>query len=293
MDAILLMAYGTPEHLDEMDDYLLDIRGGRPTPPELIEEIKERYRKIGGKSPLTETTKKQAALLAEAIGKKVYIGMRHWHPFINKTISEMKADGVESFTAIVMAPHYSALSIGRYKEQVDTACDEHDYKPQIKFIESWWNNEALISTQKTHLQNALNKIDKDLKTKVLFTAHSLPERIREMNDPYESQLLDNASAIAESFPNIDWEFCFQSAGASPEPWLGPSIEERIPQLAADQYQHVLIAPIGFVCDHVEILYDIDIGAQAIGRETAIEVSRIESLNTSDGLIQALADTAIQ
>lgn len=296
--AILLMAYGTVSSLDDMAAYLLDIREGRPPSPELVREMRRRYEAIGG-SPLLRLAEAQARALEAELDRRgraapVFLGMRHWTPRIRDAVAAMKAAGVTEAVAIVLAPHYSSLSIGRYRKRLDEALAETGASIRFRVVESWWNQPRLFEAFERRIRAALARWDgaPPAKTRVLFSAHSLPARIKAMGDPYEDQLLAHARALADRLGLGDWSFVFQSAGASPEPWLGPAIEDEIPRLAAEGYRRLLVVPTGFVCDHVEILYDLDLEAKALAVHHGIELARTESMNDFAPFIQALADTVL-
>jgi ferrochelatase len=296
--AVLLMAYGSPENLDELEPYLLDIRGGRPTTPALVVEMRQRYQQIGGRSPLLEITRTQAAALQAAWeirhGKnglrfKTYVGMRHWQPRIADAVSQISADGITSIIGFVMAPHQSRLSTGAYFSKLDEACANLSPAPEIIRIESWHDHPAFIAALAEKAHSALLKFE--AQPFVLFSAHSLPARLLQEGDPYQPQLLETAALLAQrlSLPSERWSFCFQSAGRSLEPWMGPSIEDALVELAKKGEKDVLVIPVGFVCDHVEVLYDLDIAARRLAVEKGIHLERSESLNASPAFISALAD----
>ena len=291
--AILILAYGTPSSMDDMAAYLLDVREGRVPSPELVSEMQHRYTLIG-KSPLNELTMAQAQAVQDEVRRrghdaKVYVGMRHWKPWIKDTVATMKADGVEEAVAIVMAPHFSSLSIGKYRKRVELAQQELGSAISFKFVESWWQQPKFLGALDSKVRAALAKFKDGARVKVVFTAHSLPERIMKMGDPYDSQLKDNAKALAARLGITDWMFAYQSAGASPEPWLGPAIEDVIPDLAKQGYKDVLVAPLGFVCDHVEILYDLDIEAQKVAADCGVHLERTQMMNTTPEFIAAVVD----
>ncbi|MBM4155374.1 MAG: ferrochelatase [Lentisphaerae bacterium] len=293
--AILLMAYGTVSSLDDMPAYLLDIREGRPPSPDLVREMRRRYEAIGG-SPLLRLAEAQARALEAELARRgraapVYLGMRHWSPRIRDAVAAMKAAGVTEAVAVVLAPHYSSLSIGRYRKRLDEALAETDASIRFRVVETWWDQPRLFEAFEGRIRAALARWDgaPPARTRVLFSAHSLPARIKAMGDPYEDQLLAHAKALADRLGLADWMFVFQSAGASPEPWLGPAIEDEIPRLAAEGYRRLLVVPTGFVCDHVEILYDLDLEAKALAADHGIELARTESMNTFPPFIAALAD----
>ena len=294
--AVLMLAYGSPDSLDDMEAYLNDIRGGRPMSPEFVAEFKSRYAQIGGKSPLNERTFEQAEetemlLRSRGYDFKVYVGMRHWMPWIKDTVAQMHEDGVREAVGIVMAPHYSSMSVGRYWEKVAEAQKLVGSSIEFTHVDSWCRQESLLAAQESHVREGLNKFGRKERehVKIVFSAHSLPARLLQMGDPYDDELQENARSLAERVGEVDWMFCYPSAAHTGERWLGPQIEEGIVQLAEEGYKQVLAAPIGFVCDHVEILYDIDIGVQSIAAEHGIRVERIESMNSDPLFIKALGD----
>jgi ferrochelatase len=287
--AVLLLAYGGPDSLEDIPVYLLDIRGGRETPQPLIDEITERYRLIGGRSPLLDITRSVANKLRQRIALPVYTGMRHWQPTISDVVEQMDHDGVRHIVAICMAPHFSQLSIGKYRQNLDQAVAGRDMP--VTFIESW-------HTQPDYLRGLAGNVTKTLArwpeskrddVLIIFTAHSLPQSILEMGDPYDRQLRETALFLAEelSLPESGWFFSYQSAARTPVPWLGPQVEDLVIDLAADGYRDLLIAPIGFIADHVEILYDIDIGVENIASSRGLRLERTPMLNDSPPLIDAL------
>jgi len=294
------MAYGGPDSLDDIEPYLLDIRGGRPTPSDLVEEIRERYALIGGRSPILEITKQQAEALEKHLNQagetrfRTYIGMRHWQPRIREAVAQMAQDGIEKAVAVVMAPHYSQMSIGAYFKRLDEALEDLGVNIIFNRIESWHNHPSFISALAEKATRALARFANDGAEglpKVIFSAHSLPTRILDWGDPYDTQLRETARLVAEqlSLPPDRWLFCYQSAGRSAEPWLGPQIEEVIVELAQAGEQRLLVVPVGFVCDHVEILYDLDIEARQLAEAHGARLERSESLNASPVFIAALAD----
>jgi protoporphyrin/coproporphyrin ferrochelatase len=291
---ILMLAYGSPESLDDLEAYLSDIRGGRPMSPEFVAEFRGRYAQIGGKSPLNELTFAQRAateaeLASRGVGAKVYVGMRHWTPWIKDTVAHMHADGVTEAVAIVMAPHYSRMSIGRYFEKILDAQKAIGSDIHFHFVNSWCRQEKLLAAQIDRTQAGLARFDPGDKVKLVFSAHSLPARLKEMGDPYDDELQENASTLARRLGDVDWMFCYQSAAHTNEPWLGPPIETVISDLAHAGYAHILSAPIGFVCDHVEVLYDIDIGCQEIARKHGVHLERVDMMNSDPLFIGAVAD----
>ena len=291
MIGLLVMAYGGPDNLAEVEPYLMDVRGYRATAPEIVHEVRERYREIGGRSPILERTQAQADALQNALDEqgqdfKVFVGMRHWRPFIPDVLSHMRAQGIDRVVGLVMAPHYSRMSIQAYFKKIDEA----DPEMQIARIHDWHllpeYLDALVSRVRTALQRFPQSVREDVP--VIFTAHSLPERILEWGDPYPLQLLATTDALAERLRLRSYEFAYQSAAISTEPWLGPDASEMIERYAAEGKRHILICPIGFVCEHVEILYDIDIVYQKLARELGVQLERIEMLNDAPEMIRGLA-----
>jgi ferrochelatase len=294
------MAYGGPESLSEVEPFLLDIRGGRPTPPALVEEIKERYALIGGRSPLPGITRQQAAALEAHLNHgggsrfRTYVAMRHWQPRIKEAVAQMAAEGVERAVALVMAPHYSRLGGGAYFERLDEAACELGVDTAIARIESWHDHPGLVAALAEKAAVALGHFAAHEQPKLIFTAHSLPARILDQGDPYDAQLRQTATLLAArlGLPPDRWLLCYQSAGRSPEPWLGPQIEDVVVELAQAGERQLLVVPIGFVCDHVEVLYDIDIACRELAEAHGTRLERSESLNTSPTFIAALADLVL-
>lgn len=288
--AALMMAYGGPASLDEVEPYLLDVRGGRPTSSELVDEIRRRYAEIGGRSPILERTEAQARALERALGpgRAVYVGMRHWHPYIHEAVDRIVADGRRHLVGIAMAPHYSSLSVGAYEEKLLEAAAG---RFELALVRNWGDHPKFLAAVREHVAQALQRFPRPAKVQVIFTAHSLPQRILEQGDPYVDELQASARAVAEEMDIASWRFAFQSAGASPEPWLGPDAGEVLGRLAGEGAKDFLIVPIGFVCDHVEILYDIDVEYRRLARKLGVRLERTSSLNDDALLIEALADIA--
>jgi protoporphyrin/coproporphyrin ferrochelatase len=280
--ALVLMAYGSPGTADDIRPYLEDIREGRPVSDHAVEELTERYRRIGGRSPLDEITERQRAALEAELGIPVFVGMKHWRPRIADAVEQALAGGADVIVGLVLAPHYSVLSIGGYRERLEGALAG---RAVLAFIESWHDHGPFLDV----LADRVRGTD----AHVIFTAHSLPARIRETGDPYETQLLASAAAIAERSALRDWSFAFQSASPTGEPWLGPDILDELEALHAGGVRRVLAAPVGFVSDHLEILWDLDVEAREKSAELGIEFDRIESLNDDPAFIAALADLARQ
>lgn len=298
---VLMMAYGGPNSLEDIPAYLLDVRGGRPYSDELLAELTERYRAIGGRSQIVELTQAQAAgverelnnAAAEAAGLtfRTYVGMRHWHPYIREVVPDILADGVDTLVAIVMAPHYSRMSVGAYLEQLDKALQENNASVPVLSIESWKTQPAFIAAVAGRIRDALERFPAEERDDValVFTAHSLPERILQWGDPYPEELRISVETVVAEVKPRRWRFAYQSAGATADPWLGPALEETLEALAGEGVRNVLVVPIGFVCDHVEVLYDIDIEARELANSLGMRLERTESLNDHPLLCRAVAD----
>jgi ferrochelatase len=294
-NAVLLMAYGTPDTLDDVGEYFTHIRGGRRPSEEAIAHLRSRYLRIGGGTPLrriTEAVRDGLArrLAADGEPRAVYVGMKHWHPFIGETIGEMLRDGMRRVTAIALAPHYSRMSVGAYRQAVEDANARLDDPLEVSFVERWHAEPAFVELIAARVGAALDRLDADQRSAatVVFTAHSLPVRIREWQDPYERELLESSAAVAERARLRDWRFAWQSAGGTSEPWIGPDILDYLATMHAEGVRVVVQVPIGFVSDHLEILYDIDIEAMAVARELGMRLVRTELPNASPELIEVLA-----
>jgi protoporphyrin/coproporphyrin ferrochelatase len=270
------MAYGSPETADDIRPYLEDIREGRPVSDHAVEELTERYRRIGGRSPLDEVTERQRAALERELELPVHVGMKHWQPRIADAVEAAVGGGATAIVGVVLAPHYSALSIAGYRERLEAALDG---RAELHFVESWHDHEPFIAV----LADRVRGTD----AHVVFTAHSLPERILAMGDPYRDELLETSRLIAERAGLEDWSFAFQSASPTGEPWLGPDLLDELDALHERGVRKVLVAPIGFVSDHLEILWDLDVEARERAAELGLELDRIESLNDDPQFIRAL------
>jgi protoporphyrin/coproporphyrin ferrochelatase len=275
--AVVLMAYGSPTRPEDIPAYFADIRGGRPVRPEALAELAERYRRIGGSSPLNEITERQRAALEHELGAPVYVGMRHWTPRIAEAADRALGEGAQRIVGLVLAPHYSSISIGGYRDRLAEAVGD---RAELVMIESWHDHRPLLDI----LAGRIRGTD----AHVVFTAHSLPERILAEGDPYKDQLLETSRLVAERAEVETWSFAFQSASPTGEPWLGPDILEELECLHADGVRKVLVAPVGFVSDHLEILWDIDVEAREKAAELGLELDRIESLNDAPEFARALA-----
>jgi protoporphyrin/coproporphyrin ferrochelatase len=276
-DAVVLMAYGSPSSVEDIRPYLEDIREGRPVSDAAVEELTERYRRIGGRSPLDEITERQRAALERELGIPAFVGMKHWRPRIADAAARALEGGTRRVLGLVLAPHYSRLSIAGYRERLEAALEG---RAELEFVESWHDHEPFLDVLADRVRGA--------DAHVVFTAHSLPERILAMGDPYKGELLETSRLVADRAGLERWSFAFQSASETGEPWLGPDILEELGDLHARGIDKVLVAPVGFVSDHLEILWDLDVEARDRAAELGLELDRIESLNDDPAFIQALA-----
>jgi protoporphyrin/coproporphyrin ferrochelatase len=278
-DAVILMAYGSPATADDIRPYFEDIRGGRPVSDEAVAELAERYRRIGGRSPLDEVTEAQRAALERELGIPVFVGMKHWRPRIAEAVERALEGGATRIVGLVLAPHYSRMSVGEYRERLEAALDGRD--TELVLVESWHDDPAFLDVVAARVR--------ETGAWVVFTAHSLPERILAGGDPYRDQLLETSRLVAERAGLGDrWSFAFQSASATGEPWLGPDILEELERLAGKGERKLLVAPVGFVSDHLEILWDLDIEACEKAQALGLELERTDSLNDDPRFIRALA-----
>ena len=309
--AVLLLAHGTPETVDQIPEYLRNVVSGRPLPQHVIEEIQHRYGLIG-RSPLTELTMEQARLTEAELAASgnpvpVYVGMRNWRPYSPDVVRQMRADGIEEAAAVCLAPQNSRTSVGLYRRAVQAEAGGL----RIDFTDSWPRHPLLIEAFAERLRPALAKLNAEAgpSVPVLFTAHSVPARTvqppapgeggprlwpGEGADPYVDEARHTAELVAAAVPEIPaWHFAFQSQGASGGPWIGPTVEETIDRLAGEGVKAMILQPIGFLCDHVEILYDVDIAFREYARGKGIRLERPESLNASPTLARAVAELARQ
>ncbi|HXX24923.1 MAG TPA: ferrochelatase [Terriglobia bacterium] len=286
---VLLLAHGAPDRLEDIPAFLLNVREGRRLPNAAVNEIVRRYGLIGG-SPLTRLTTLQAQRLAELLGRPVYVGMRNWRPFISEAVRQINADGVGRIVALCLAPQNSRTSIGLYKKYLfeDVACVAPHVR--VDFIENWHDYPGLVEAFRERVATALARAQAEAggPVPVIFTAHSVPEKTIQDGDPYEQQVRETATLVAKALGLEQYCVAFQSQGMTSEPWIGPTVESLIDRSAAQGQRHVLLAPVGFVCDHVEILYDIDVVFLTYGMARGVTVHRSESLNDSPLFIQALA-----
>jgi protoporphyrin/coproporphyrin ferrochelatase len=270
------MAYGSPERLADVPAYYADIRGGRPVAPELLDDLVERYRRLGidDSSPLNAITEEIRAALERELELPVFTGMKHWTPRISDAADAALAAGALTVAGVVLAPHYSDLSIKGYRDQLERALDG---RAELRFVDSWHDEPGFVEL----LADKIHGTD----AHVVFTAHSLPARILERDDPYKDQLLETSRLVAEAAGISAWSFSFQSESPTGEPWLGPDILDH---LRALDVKRVLLCPVGFVSDHLEIRWDLDVEAAELAEELGIELTRIEMPNAEQAFVRTLA-----
>jgi len=276
--AVVLMAYGSPERLAEVPGYYADIRGGRPIAPEHLADLVERYRRMGveGSSPLNAITEQTRAALEDELGIPVFTGMKHWTPRIAHAADRAVSSGAEQIAGLVLAPHYSALSIAGYREQLEGALDG---RAELRFVESWHDEPGFVEVLADRIRGT--------RAHVVFTAHSLPERILAARDPYPDQLLETSRLVAEAADVGAWSFSFQSESPTGERWLGPDILDHLESLHRQGVEHVLVCPVGFVSDHLEIRWDLDVEAQEKAAELGMRLERIEMPNADAAFVRTL------
>ena len=296
---IFLMAHGAPESTDDIPEYLKKIRGGKESTPETIQIIRDRYEQIGGKSPLREITAELADQLEKFLNQqgsqfKVYVGMRNWSPYISDEVKRMKEDGIEKVIALCLAPQFSTWSTKLYfnafKEALKSCGGE---KIDVHFIASWANHPLLIDVFAEKYQEALKKLDSKNPESIytIFTAHSIPSESIELGDPYDQEFNKTVQLLVDRVKPSHWYQAYQSQGMIPVPWLGPTVESVLDKISRLGSKTVLIVPVGFVCDHVEILFDIDIEFKKYAEDRKLKLYRTESLNVSPTYIEALASIA--
>jgi ferrochelatase len=277
--AVVLMAYGSPERLSDVPAYYADIRGGRPIAPENLADLVERYRRLGieDSSPLNAITEQTRATLEDELGLPVFTGMKHWTPRIADAAEAALGAGAEEIVGLVLAPHYSALSIAGYREQLERSLDG---RGELRFVESWHDEPGFIELLAERVRGT--------EAHVVFTAHSLPARILDRGDPYKDQLLETARLVAETAGLDDWSFSFQSESPTGEPWLGPDILDHLESLRGQGVDRVLVCPVGFVSDHLEIRWDLDVEAQEKAAELGMHLERIDMPNADPIFVRTLA-----
>jgi ferrochelatase len=277
--AVVLMAYGSPERLSDVPAYYSDIRGGRPIAPEHLADLVERYRRLGieDSSPLNAITEQTRAALEAELGLPVFAGMKHWTPRIADAADLAVSSGAEQIVGLVLAPHYSALSIAGYRDQLERALGG---RAELRFVESWHDEAGFVEL----LADRVRGTD----AHVVFTAHSLPARILDVGDPYRDQLLETSRLVADAAGIDVWSFSFQSESPTGEPWLGPDILDHLESLRRQGVERVLVCPVGFLSDHLEIRWDLDVEAQEKAVELGLELERIEMPNDAPAFVRTLA-----
>jgi len=293
--AILLMAYGSPERLEEVEEYFTDIRGGRRPSKDAVAELTARYRQVGVPTPLLAISLEVARKLEARLGPqyRVHLGMKHWNPRIAGAVQRIVADGADRLIAIVLAPHYSRISTGGYRAQVDRALEAAGARIPFDFVESWHGLEGYLQTVADNVRDEAVKFAGPDDVVGIFTAHSLPARILEEGDPYRDQLLESAAEIARRAGLGRWEFAFTSMSDTGEPWLGPDLLDVLERRAGEGDRQFIVASAGFTADHLEILYDVDIEAQQKARQLGIALRRPKMLNADDRFVSALVDLVRQ
>lgn len=293
---VLIMAYGGPDSMAELPGYLSDIRSGRVTTPEVLAEISHNYEQIGGRSPLPAITRQQVAAVQARLDPalyRCYLGMRHWAPWIEEVVAQMAADGITHAVSIVLAPHFSKLSVAKYQAKIVEGLENVHGAIAFEHIASYHDAPLFIQALAERVQEGIARwpAEEQGRVHVVFSAHSLPERIMQMGDPYDTQLRETARLVAEraGLPDDRWSWSYQSAGRSHEPWLGPQIEEHVAALAGQGIRDIVSIPVGFVADHVEILFDIDIKAQGVARAHGVRLERPPALNLDPLYIETLVE----
>ena len=298
--AILLLAFGGPNTPEDISPFLKNVMRGRVPSPGMIKTITERYSEIGGKSPITEITRLQAQALQKQLEKKsesisgVYIGMRNWHPFIKETLSEIADTGCKKIIAICMTPQRSNYSANGYEKDVSDGLDALKVNPDLRFVPEWHMNHLFHEAVAEKITEAMILFKENgQKTAVIFSAHSLPLKVINNNDPYVNQINETIKGILSVTGELDWKLGYQSKGLAPGEWLEPTVDSIIESLPREGYKNVLIVPVVFVSDHVETLYDIDIVYRCQAESLGLNFQRTKSLNDSSKFIEALSEIVMQ
>ncbi|HET7011050.1 MAG TPA: ferrochelatase [Anaerolineales bacterium] len=290
---VLVMAYGGPDRMEDVEPYLLDVRGGRPLPPPALAEIKRRYQLIGGRSPIRERTQAQAEALQTALASlgvelRVHVGMRHWKPSLAEAARTFAEIGVRRVVGLVMAPHYSRMSVELYFEKLAAAVESAGVAIEVEPITSWKDDPGYLAVVADRIRDSLGRFPPEGHPELIFTAHSLPERILSWDDPYPGELKVTYDALRGLFPEHASHFAYQSAAMTPEPWLGPDVRKLVEQRAREGSRDFLVVPIGFVSEHVEILYDIDIDLRKVAEGAGARLERIEMPGADPRMMESLA-----
>jgi ferrochelatase len=290
---VLLMAYGSPDTPDDIEPYYTHIRHGRAPSTDLLEELQERYRLVGGRTPLSDISEATRTLLEQGLNSessnryRVILGMKHWHPYIEQAVREMASEGIQRVVGLILAPHYSTRSVAEYYGYVEDAQRKLGTTIAVEQIDQWHLFPPFLAAVRCRVEAELGRFPAEADVTVVFTAHSLPAKILESGDPYPNQLLETSEALAEMIGIPRWTFSYQSAGRTPDPWLAPDLVETVYRLGHEGVKNILVASIGFVSDHLEILYDIDYEAQGAAREEGITLRRTEMLNASPDFVEGL------
>lgn len=290
---LLVMAYGTPAEMSEVEPYYTHIRHGHKPTPEQLDDLIRRYEAIGGVSPLNEITRQQAQEVADRVNGssnracKLYLGMKHTTPFIEDAVRQMANDGIREAVTLVLAPHYSVMSVGEYQKSADEAASRCD-SLQLRHVRDWHLEPHYLNALARRVKAALAQFDDPADVMVVFTAHSLPTRILELKDPYPSEIEETGDAVAAALNLPHHEFAWQSAGRTRDPWLGPDILEYMRDLVGRGQRNLILCPCGFVSDHLEVLYDVDIEAMELAKSLGMKLVRTSSLNTDDEFLEGLA-----
>lgn len=297
--AVLLMAYGSPNSLDAVEPYFADIRGGRPASPVAVAELREKYRLVGVPTPLLAVSTRLAEQIQERLNRgstgerfTVHLGMKHWAPRIAEAVDEIASVGAERVVALVLAPHYSKISTGGYRERVQRAIDQSGRRIDLDFVDSWHLLDGYLEALAERVSAVRSQFADPDQVTVVFTAHSLPARILNEGDPYQDQLLETSEAVATRAAVERWRFSFQSQSRTGEPWLGPDLLDTLNRLHENGQRQVLVAPVGFIADHLEIFFDIDVEARERANQLGLELRRIPMLNDDPRLADALASLVL-
>jgi ferrochelatase len=296
-DSVLVIGFGGPTNMSEVRPFLENVLRGRPVPPERVETVVHHYELIGGKSPFNELTFRQARALEARLRDDgqplpIYVGLRCWTPYLHEALHRMMADGRRRAVGLIMAPHQSEASSGRYELEVATARERlGGGAPEVDYVDDWHAHPLFIEAVSEHVQTAFGQIPAERRASavLVFSAHSIPSAMAAAS-PYVQQITNSARLVASRLAHTHWSIAYQSRSGSPrEPWLGPDINEVIPQLAGDGCRDLVVVPIGFVCDHVEVLYDLDIEARQIAEQAGIHFVRAATVSDHPAFIRALAD----
>ncbi|HVT13225.1 MAG TPA: ferrochelatase [Fimbriimonadaceae bacterium] len=293
---LLVMHYGTPASLDEVLPYYTHIRHGRPPSDEALQDLVDRYKAIGGPSPLAHISERQAELIQKGLAKrgietKLYVGAKHTHPFIEEAVAQMAADGIQEAVAVVLAPQYSSFSVVAYKKYIDKGLAEHGAGMNIEVVERWGTLPELIGGLAARVSKEMEGWN-PAETLVIFSAHSLPEKIMAAGDPYQEELLETSRLVAEKSGIPNWTFGFQSASQTGEPWLGPDILQVIEE-NAPKYKNIVACTVGFVSDHLEVLYDLGIEAREKCEELGLNFRRAATIGEDAFVMDGLAGVAAE